>query len=147
MHWAFCEGNNFRSGKVTRAVCLSCPKVSRKAGGDILEGLSFMKTAFSQNGRRNIAVVVDLLSFSETRVCAIAISTVHREKWALFNGEHGKSELEYLEILRVFRCLAYFATFNNLNQLTYFHSFNPFFNFEKIRFWKMRIYSNFSDVY
>lgn len=95
MHWAFCEGNNFRSGKPTRAVCLSCPKASRKAGGDILGGLSFMKKAFSQNGRRNIAVVVDLLSFSETRVCAIAISTVHREKWALFYGEQGESELDY----------------------------------------------------
>lgn len=32
-----------------------------------------MKKAFSQNGRRNIAVVVDLLSFNEKRVCAIAI--------------------------------------------------------------------------
>lgn len=91
----FLRWKQFSVRKTDRSVCLSCPKASRKAGGDILGGLSFMKKAFSQNGRRNIAVVVDLLSFSKTRVCAIAIWTVHREKRAVFNGEHGESELEF----------------------------------------------------
>lgn len=115
MHWAFLRWKQFRSGKPTRAVCLSCPKASRKAGGDILGGLSFMKKAFSQNGRRNIAVVVDLLSFRETRVCAIALRTVHREKRALFNGEYSESELDYYEILQVLRRRAYFGTSDNFN--------------------------------
>lgn len=48
-------------------------KTNRKAGGDILGVLSFMKKAFSQNGRRNIAVVVDLLSLNKT-ACAPLLS-------------------------------------------------------------------------
>lgn len=50
---------------------LSFSKANEEAGGDILGALSFMKKAFLQNGRRNIAVVVDLLFLNEDPICAI----------------------------------------------------------------------------
>lgn len=132
----FLRRKQFSVGKTDHAVRLSCPKASRKAGGDILRGLSFMRKAFSQNGRRNIAVVVDLLSFSETRVCAIAVWTVtlHREKWALFNGEYSESDLDYHDkFCDVALTLAHKITL--IYQLIY--TILTIFNFEKIRFWKV----------
>lgn len=52
------------------SVHLSRIQATWRAGGGIWGRLSFMKKAFSQNGRRNIAVVVDLLFPPTTRTYA-----------------------------------------------------------------------------
>lgn len=87
VQWESIGGNILSRSQAFQTYFSRC-KANWRAGGDIWGGLSFMKKAFSQNGRRNIAVVVDLLFHNES-LCAITTLRSTQLNWKFtvaFNG-------------------------------------------------------------